>query len=97
MVKRVEEGKEAKCGKEKWGVGVTNDHRGERLKWLRRKGRVKDREGGTRRMRRRLSPGDKRVSPERRGIKGCLPKRFAPTGGWGTRAGGDRGRVQEEG
>ena len=64
MVKRVEEGKEAKCGKEKWGVGVTNDHRGERLKWLRRKGRVKDREGGTRRMRRRLSPGDKRVSPE---------------------------------
>lgn len=30
MVKGVEEGKEAKCGKEKWGVGVTNDYRGER-------------------------------------------------------------------
>lgn len=73
--------------------GRANDHRGEREKEEKREGLRT--EAGRVRTRRRLSPGDKRVSPERREIKGCPLKGFAPAG-WGT-PGRPRPRLREEG
>lgn len=75
--------------------GRANDHRGEREKEEKREGLRT--EAGRVRTRRRLSPGDKRVSPERREIKGCPLKGFAPAG-WGTPGRRrPRPRLREEG
>lgn len=77
-------GKASKCGNEKQGGkrGLTITEEKGRMAEEKREG-LRTGVGGGWRTRRRLSRGDKRVLPERREIKGCPLKGFAPAG-WGT-------------